>query len=333
MRCIDPKRGSSLDRSFQLPMLLLAALLSTGAVAADYPSKSLRLVVAFPPGGGVDVAARVIGQSLAQRLGQSVVVENIAGAGGNIGTDRVAKAPADGYTILFGSGALAINPSLYRNLPFDPVRDFAPVSLILSTPFVLMVSNTTSIRSVKDLADAAKSAPDGTLRYASAGNGSASHLFTELLTSALGIKLTHVPYRGATPAMNDVLGGHVPIVFDSIITALPLVQAGKVRAIAVSSRTRSTVAPGIPTVHESGVPGYDASNWMGLFVPTGTPKDIVGRLSSEAAESLKEPNVKDRLKELGTEPIGSGPEAFDRYFRGELAKWAKVARDAKVELN
>lgn len=329
----------NLDRSgapiplFRLGMALVAALLNASAFAVDYPSRPLRLVVAFPPGGAVDLAARVMGQKLTQQLGQSVVVENIAGAGGNIGTDRVAKAPADGYTVLFGSGALAINPSLYRNLPFDPVRDLAPVSLILTTPFVLMVGNTTSIRSVKDLADAAKAAGDGKLQYASAGNGSASHLFTELLTSALGIKLTHVAYRGAQPAMNDVLGGHVPIVFDSIMTSLPLIQAGKVRAIAVSSATRSTVAPGIPTVRESGVPGYDAANWMGLFVPMGTPKDIIGRLSSEAAEGLKDPRVKDRLTEVGAELIGSTPEAFDRYFRGELAKWSKVARDAKVELN
>jgi tripartite-type tricarboxylate transporter receptor subunit TctC len=289
-------------------------------------------VVAFTPGGGVDVAARVIGQNLSQRLAQSVVVENISGAGGNIGTERVAKAAPDGYTVLFGSGAFTINPSLYKNLPYDPVRDFAPVTLILTTPFVLMVSNTSSIRTVKELADLAKSAP-GKLQYASAGNGSASHLFTELLTSALGIRLTHVAYRGATPAMNDVLGGHVPIVFDSVITALPLIQAGKVRALAVSSRARSSVAPEIPTVAESGVPGFDAANWMGLLVPAGTPRDIIGRLGSETAEGLKDTQVKERLKKLGAEAVGSNPEAFDKYLRGELAKWAKVVRDAKVELN
>jgi tripartite-type tricarboxylate transporter receptor subunit TctC len=316
----------------KLATLVLFSVLGGPAFTADYPTKPIRMVVPFPPGGGVDVAARVISQSLSQRLGQPVVVENVSGAGGNIGADKAAKAPADGYTILFGSGALAINPSLYKNLPFDPVRDFAPVSLILTTPFVLMASNASPIRTIKELADAAKSAP-GKLQYASAGNGSASHLFTELLTTELGIKLTHVAYRGATPAMNDVLGGHVPIVFDSIITTLRLIRAGKVRAIAVSSKTRSSVAPEIPTVAESGVPGFEAANWMGLLVPTGTPKDIIGRLGSEAAEGLKDPAVRERMKELGAEAIGSSPEAFDRYFRGELAKWSKVARDAKVELN
>jgi len=318
---------------FQGLVAAAAAFLASAAIAADYPTKPIRLIVAFPPGGGVDVAARVVGQKLALRLGKSIVIENIAGAGGNIGAERVVKSPPDGYTVFFASGALTINPSLYKNLGFDPMRDLAPVSLVLLTPYVLMVNNALPIRSVKDLVAAAKSAQAAPLQYASAGNGSAAHLFTELMISSLNISLIHVPYKGATPAMNDVLGGHVPIVFDSIITALPLVQAGKVRAIAVSTKTRSSVAPNIPTLDESGVPGYEAANWMGLLVPAGTPKDIIRRLNSETTEVLKDSHVKEQMKELGAELVGSTPEAMEAFLRGELAKWAKVTRDAKIQLN
>ncbi len=318
---------------FQGLVAAAATLLASAAIAADYPTKPIRLIVAFPPGGGVDVAARVVGQKLALRLGKPIVIENIAGAGGNIGAERVVKSPPDGYTVFFASGALTINPSLYKNLGFDPMRDLAPVSLVLLTPYVLMVNNALPIRSVKDLVGAAKSAQAAPLQYASAGNGSAAHLFTELMTSSLNISLTHVPYKGATPAMNDVLGGHVPIVFDSIITALPLVQAGKVSALAVSTKTRSSVAPNIPTLDESGVPGYEAANWMGLLVPAGTPKDIIRRLNSETTEVLKDSHVKEQMKELGAELVGSTPEAMEAFLRGELAKWAKVTRDAKIQLN
>jgi tripartite-type tricarboxylate transporter receptor subunit TctC len=288
------------------------------------------MIVGFPAGGASDVAARAVGQKLSELLKQAVVIDNRPGAASNIGSEFVARAPADGYTLLFGTISLSINPSLYPKLTYDPLRELTPVIGISSAPFLLVVNPTSPIRSVRELIDASKKSD---LTYATAGNGSGSHLFTELLRSETGMRLTHVPYRGAAPAMNDVLSGQVPLTFDNIITTLPLVQAGKLRALAVSTATRSKVAPDIPTLAEAGVPGFDATSWFGLFVPAGTPRPIVDRLYRETAEALKDADVRERLLKLGAEPVGSTPEDFGKFFNAEVARWGKVVREAKVQID
>lgn len=318
---------------------LFAVALSCAAAwpqSPPYPSKPIRLIVGYPAGGASDVAARIVGQKLSDRMGQPVVVENRPGSAGNIGADAVAKAPPDGYTLLLGTISLSVNPSLYPKLSYDPLRELSAVSMISSTPFLLVVNPKTPYMSTRELLDAARGKTGikpGDINYATAGNGSGSHLFTELLASMANIKLTHIPYKGAAPAMNDVLGNQVGVTFDNIITTLPLVKAGKLRALAVSTRQRSAVAPEIPTLDEEGVSGFDATAWFGLFAPAGTPREIVNRLSHEVAEVVKDPVVNEKLLQLGAEPISSTPEAFAAFFRGELSKWAKVVRTANVHLD
>ena len=320
-------------KAFRPTTVVLALGLAAGsALAQTWPSQPIKIVVGYPAGGASDVAARIVGQKLAERLGQAVVIENKPGAAGNIGADFVAKAPADGYTLLLGTISLSVNPSLYPKMAYDPQKDLAAISMISSTPFVLVSNPKSPYTSVKSLLDAARSGK-GTVDYATAGNGSGSHLFMELFSSTAGVKLNHIPYKGAAPAMNDVLGNQVPVTFDNIITTLPLVQAGKLRALAVSTRQRSKVAPEIPTLAESGVPAFDATAWFGLFAPNGTPKNIVKRVSREVAEAVKDPVVSEKLLKLGGEPVSSSPEAFDRFFRGEVAKWAKVVQQANIRLD
>ncbi|MBH1966061.1 MAG: tripartite tricarboxylate transporter substrate binding protein [Comamonadaceae bacterium] len=302
------------------------------AVADNFPSRPVRLVVGFPPGGGVDVAARLVGAELGKRLGQPVVVDNVSGAGGNIGTDRVAKAPADGYTLLFGSIALAINPSLYPKLSFDPLKDLAPVSLISTSPYVLMVNAQSPIRDLRDMVKVAQESP-GKLQFASAGNGSGSHLFMELFLSTAGVRMDHVPYRGAAPAMTDVVAGHVPIVFDSIMTSLPYAESGKVRILGVSSKARSKISPEIPTLQEAGVAGYDATSWFGMFAPAGTPAAALRKLNQELVATIRTPEVAEKLRKLGAEPVGSSSEELGRFYQSEIERWRKVVKSVGVELN
>jgi len=319
-------------RAFVVAGLVATGILAPSAAHAQaYPAKPVRIVVGFPPGGASDVAARAVGGKLAERLGQPVVVDNRAGAASNIGSEHVARSPADGYTVLLGTISLSINPSLYPKLPYDPLKDFAPVTQISSSPFLLVVNPGTPYKSLADLIAAAKAAPKPLL-YATAGNGSGSHLFMEYLAASAGVTLAAVPYKGAAPAMNDVLAGAVPFTFDNIITTLPLHRAGRLRALAVSTRTRSTAAPDIPTLHELGVTDYDANAWFGLLVPAGTPADVVRKLYEETAESLKDPQVRERLLSLGSEPVGSSPAEFGRFFRAEVEKWGKVVREAKVKI-
>ncbi|MBO9652224.1 MAG: tripartite tricarboxylate transporter substrate binding protein [Variovorax sp.] len=319
-------------KAFAIGAALALGLAAVAAHAQQWPAQPVRIVVGYPAGGASDVAARVVGQKLAERLGQAVVVENKPGAGGNIGADFVAKAPADGYTLLLGTISLSVNPSLYPKMTYDPQKDLAAISMISSTPFVLVSNPNSPYTSVKSLLDAAR-ADERAVDYATAGNGSGSHLFMELFASTAGVKFNHIPYKGAAPAMNDVLGNQVPVTFDNIITTLPLVQAGKLRALAVSTRKRSKVAPEIPTLAESGVPGFDATAWFGLFAPAGTSKDIVQRLSREVAEVVKDPLVAEKLLKLGAEPASSSPEAFERFFGGEIAKWRKVIRQANIRVD
>jgi tripartite-type tricarboxylate transporter receptor subunit TctC len=309
-----------------------SATFSGGAFAQAYPAKPIRLVVGYPAGGASDVAARIVAQKMSEHLGQAIVVDNRPGSAGNIGADNVAKSPADGYTLLLGTISLSVNPSLYPKMTYDPVKDFTAVSMISSTPFLLVVNPQAPYQSTRDLLTAARAKP-GAINYATAGNGSGSHLFTELLSSTANIKLTHVPYKGAAPAMNDVLGNTVSLTFDNIITTLPLVKSGKLRALAVSTKKRSVVAPDIPTLDEGGVTGFDATAWFGLFAPTGTPKDIVAKLNNEVHEALKDPTVKDKLLQLGAEPMADTPEQFESFFKAEVAKWGRVVKSAKVTID
>jgi len=312
----------------------LAILAPHAAAAADaYPAKPVRFVVAFPPGGGTDIIARSIAQKLTERIAQQVVVDNRPGAGGNIGTDIVAKSAPDGYTMLMGSaGPLAINASLFGKMPFDPIKDLAPVTLAASTPNVLVVHPSLRAATVKELIALAKARP-GEINFASSGHGTPAHLAGELFNSMAGVKMVHVPYKGAAPALADLLGGQVQLMFSTMPPALPHVKDGKLRALAVTSAKRSPAAPDLPTLDEIALPGFEANTWHGVVVPAGTPATIVARLNREIVAILHLPEVVERLSCQGAEPVGSTPEEFAAYIRSETLKWAKVVRDsgAKAE--
>ena len=312
----------------------LAALTTHAPAAADaYPARPIRFVVAFPPGGGTDIIARSIAQKLAERIAQQVVVDNRPGAGGNIGTDIVAKSAPDGYTILMGSaGPLAINASLFAKMPFDPIKDLAPVTLAASTPNVLVVHPSLPARTVKELIALARSRP-GEINFASSGHGTPAHLAGELFDSMAGVKLVHVPYKGAAPALADLLGGQVQLMFSTMPPALPHVKDGKLRALAVTSRKRSPAAPELPTIDEAALPGFEAITWHGVVAPAGTPAAIIARLNREIVAILHLPEVVERLSGQGAEALGSTPEEFASYIKSESVKWAKVVREsgAKAE--
>ncbi len=312
----------------------LAILAPHGAAAADaYPAKPVRFVVAFPPGGGTDIIARSIAQKLAERIAQQVVVDNRPGAGGNIGTDMVAKSAPDGYTLLMGSaGPLAINASLFGKMPFDPIKDLAPVTLAASTPNVLVVHPALRAATLKELIALAKARP-GEINFASSGHGTPAHLAGELFNLMAGVKMVHVPYKGAAPALADLLGGQVQIMFSTMPPALPHVRDGKLRALAVTSAKRSPAAPELPTVDETALPGFEANTWHGVVVPAGTPGAIVARLNREIVAILHLPDVVERFSSQGAEALGSTPEEFAAYIKSETLKWAKVVRDsgAKAE--
>ncbi len=321
-------------RGYRLPgcgCLLLAAS-GIGVYAQDYPGKPIRVVVPFPAGGGTDIVARTITQRLGENLGASLIVDNRAGAGGTIGTDLVAKAPPDGYTLGMVSGSHVINPSLYRKLPYDSVRDFAPVTLLASAPGILVVHPSVPAKSARELIALAKTRP-GQLNYASAGNGTPPHLAAELFKTMAGVNFIHIPYKGNTPAFIDLISGQVSLSFPTLPSALPHVRSGKLRALAVTSKERSRIVPGMPTISESGLSGYDASSWYGLLAPAGTPHAIVGRLQQEIAKLMQSAEVRERLQNQGLDPVGSTPEEFARTIRSEIAKWEKVvqASGARVE--
>jgi tripartite-type tricarboxylate transporter receptor subunit TctC len=312
---------------------ILAALLScvtlvgAGAHAQGYPAKAVTLVVPYPPGGSADILARTIGQQLGTRLGQPVVVENKAGAGTAIGAKAVAGAAPDGYTLLLGTvSSQAINPSMNK-VGYDPVKDFVAVSPLAAIPFVLVANPSFQAGSVADVIALAKTQP-GKIAYASAGPGTSNHLAGELLASRAKIQLLHVPYKGSAPALVDVVGGQVPLMFDLLATSLPMLKAGKVKALAVTSRTRSSLLPDVPTVAESGVPDYEVSAWFGVFAPAGTPQAIVARLNSEITALLQAPDMQKRLRDLGADPETGTPEDYARYVREEYQKWGALVRQA-----
>ncbi|MET3498341.1 tripartite tricarboxylate transporter substrate binding protein [Variovorax boronicumulans] len=317
-----------------IPLALAgAALLLAGSPAhADaWPSKPVRMVVSYPPGGTVDAVARIIAPRLSARLGQPVVIDNRGGAGGAIGGDLVAKSAPDGYTVMLDASNHAQNPAL-RKMPFDTLRDLAPVSLLVRVPNVLVVNPSAPIKSVPDLIAQAKAKPGG-INYASSGNGSAQHLAGELFASMAGVQITHVAYKGGGPALTDVMSGHVPVFFASLASSLPFIQGGKLRALAVTGKARSPALPQLPTVSEAGLPGYEVYEWNAVFVPAGTPAPVVERLSKEVAATLREPEVRTRLEALGAEVIGSSPAELDSFRRAEIAKWTRLAKDNKIQVD
>jgi tripartite-type tricarboxylate transporter receptor subunit TctC len=321
-------------------VLAAAALLVTAvspARAADapaaFPSKPVRLIVPFTPGGSTDILARAIGQKLTEAWGQPVVVDNRPGAGGIIGMEAAAKAVPDGYTLVMGHvGTLAANPALYKTLPYDPVKDFAPVTLIAMVPNVLVVGPAVPSRSVAELIALAKAKP-GKLDYGSGGNGSAAHLATEYFKLKAGVDIQHVPYKGTAPALADLLGGQIGLMITGLPPVLPQTKSGRLRILGVASAQRLKQFPDIPTIAESGVPGYEATQWYGILVPAATSKDVVAKLNRDIVKALKDPAVAEKLATEGAEPVGDSPEHFGAFIRGEIDLWGKVIRatGAKVE--
>jgi tripartite-type tricarboxylate transporter receptor subunit TctC len=311
----------------------LFACIATLASAQGYPNRTIRLVVPFPAGGTTDILAREVAQKLTEVLGQAVVVDNRPGAAGNIGSDLVAKSAADGYTLLMGTvGTHAINPSLYSKMPYDHVKDFAPVVLVAGVPNVLVVNPTLPVNSVADLIKLAKDKP-GQINFASSGSGTSIHLSGELFKTMAGVDMTHVPYKGSSPALTDLIGGQVQIMFDNLPSALPQIKGGRLRAIAVTSLKRAPVLPDIPTINESGLPGFEASSWFGVLAPAGTPAAIVARINTEVNKWLQSADAREKLLGQGAEAAGGSPEQFANHIRAESAKWAKVvkASGAKVD--
>ena len=310
-----------------LAALLLGCLPLALAAQGAYPHKTIRMIVPYPPGGPTDVLGRIVAQKLSESLGQQVVVENRPGASGMIGSELVAKAAPDGYTLLTNASIHVINPSLYPKMNFDALRDFAPVSLIAQVPLILVVNPSLPVKSVQELIALAKAEPNR-LNFGSSGNAAAPHLAGESFKIATGVQMQHVPYKGSAPALTDLIGGQVQLIFDSMPSAMPHVKSGKIRALAVTTAKRSPTVPDLPTIAESGVPGFDISTWYGVWAPAGTPRDIVNKISAEIGKALNQPAVRERLAALGAEPAGNTPEEFAAYCQSELAKWSKIVRES-----
>ena len=309
--------------------VLALAAAGVAAHAQPYPAKPVRIIVPFAPGGSTDIVARALGAKASEGLGQSIIVENRAGAGGSIGAEAAAKAPADGYTVFMGHvGTLAINPALYRKLPYDPIRDFSPITLAIASPLIMVVHPSFPAKSVKELIALARTRP-GEITFSSAGNGSASHLGGELLNSIARIKNLHVPYKGTGPATIAVVSGEVSLMFSGQGTSWPLIKSGKLRAIAHTGSKRLANAPSLPAVQET-IPGYEVINWHGVLAPAGTPPDIMKRLHAEFVKALASNEVKSKLTADGFEVIGNSPAEFAKFIHAEKDKWAKVIRDAGI---
>ena len=313
--------------------LALALCLATGnasAQTAKYPDKPLKMLVGFSAGGGTDVVARILAQKMSEGLGQSVLVENRPGASGMIAAEAITKSAADGYTLMMGSQTtFAVAPNLYRKFSIDPTRDFAGVAPAGASPLVLVVHPTVAAQSVRDVIAMAKAKP-GTINYGSGGLGTTPHMSGELFQSLAGIKMVHVAYRGEAPAINDLLGGQIPLMFANLSAVIGNVRAGSLRALAVTSATRSASAPDIPTVAEAGLPGFEAETWFGIVVPAGTPHEIVSRLNAEVRRVLALSDIRQRFAELGMTIGGSTSDEFDVFIKAEVSKWSKVIRDADI---
>jgi tripartite-type tricarboxylate transporter receptor subunit TctC len=318
---------------FRCAASALVAAFAAAAWAQPYPSRPIRIVVPFPAGGTTDLIARAAGQKLTESLGQPVVVDNRPGAGGNIGAELVAKSPPDGYTLLMGTvGTHAINASLYPKMPYDHVRDFAPIILVAGVPNVLVVNPSLPVNSVQELIAYGKANP-GKLNFASSGNGTSIHLSGELFKTMTGVQMAHIPYKGSSPALQDLAGGQVQLMFDNLPSALPLIKAGRLKALAVTSKTRAPALPDVPTVAESGLPGFEASSWFGLLAPAGTPQPVIAKVNAEIARWLATPEAREKLTAQGANVVGGTPEDFARHIAAETAKWQKVVKESGAKID
>ncbi len=319
-----------MNLEFRIVMLFAVFIAGTVTAAAqNYPVRPVRLVVPSSPGGGTDISARIIAPKLSEYLGQQVVVDNRPGAGTMIGGEVVARAAPDGYTLLMGISTLAINPAIYRKVPYDALRDFAPVSQAVALPNVLVAHPSLPVKTVKELIAFAKARP-GQLNFASAGLGTSPHLSMELFLSMTKLKMVHVPYKGSGPGVVDLVAGHVPLMMPNMLSALPHIKTGRLRALGVTSARRAAGAPDIPTIAEAGVPGYEAVQWYGVLAPAGTPRAIVTRLHAQIVRVLQLPEIRQRFSTDGAEAVGSSPEEFTAFIRAETAKWAQVIKAAGI---
>jgi tripartite-type tricarboxylate transporter receptor subunit TctC len=315
-----------------LTAAVASTLCTNAALADDYPSRPIRIVVPYAPGGGADSVARVVAKRVSETIGQPIVIENRGGAGSIIGTELVAKAEGDGYTLLLGqSGPISINPAVYQDLRYDPVKDFAPITMTTAYPYILAVNAKLPVQSLQELVALVKSKP-GSMNYGTTGIGAANHLVTELFSSKAGLKMTHIPYRGTALAVADLIGGQVDVVFSDPISVLPHIQAGTLRALAVTSRERSPVVPEVPTIAESGYPGFDAIAWHGILAPAGTPPNVIKRLNSEIVSALQHPETKTLLVNQAMQTVGNSPEEFAAFIKQDIAIWKAVAKEADVSV-
>jgi tripartite-type tricarboxylate transporter receptor subunit TctC len=311
---------------------LAAAAAAFNVAAQDFPSRPIRLIVPFPPGSASDVISRLVADRLSPVLGQPVVVDNRPGAGGNIGSELGARAPADGHTLTIATAALPISKHVFRKLPFNPIADFAPVTLMTITPLVLVATPSLPVDSVRELVDYAKKNPNK-INFASSGPGTSHHLSGELFKTLAGVDIVHVPFKGSAPAHIDLIAGNVSIMFDNIVPVLPQIKAGKLKALAVTTRTRAPLLPNIPTMEESGFPQFEAVAWFGVLAPAGTPQPVVQRLNREIVKVLNSPDVKSRLTEMGAQVAATTPAEFSRFLAAEVARWEPVVKRAKVVLD
>jgi tripartite-type tricarboxylate transporter receptor subunit TctC len=310
----------------------LAATLATAALAQGYPARPIRIIVPFAPGGNVDITARLVAPGLTEALGQPVVVENKPGAGGTIGADQVAKSTPDGYTLLMGSNStFSVAPSLYPKNPYDPLRDFAPVIMIASAPFVLITHPAAVSRTPRELVTQAKANP-GKLTMSSAGTGSSNHLVGELFQEISGARFTHIPYKGSGQALTDLMGGQVDLHFDQITSAASHIQAGKLRALMVTAPQRVPMLPDVPTASEAGYPAFEATNVTGIMAPAGTPREVIDKLNAATRKVILQPAFREKLAGLGADAVGGAPEQFAAYIRDDLSKWTRIVKDAHVKV-
>ena len=317
----------------RLLLALAAASLCTGAFAQAWPSKPIRLVVPFPPGGGTDTIARETSQRVATATGWTFVIDNKPGAGGNLGVDSVAKSAPDGYTIVLGqSSNLAINPTLYAKMPYDSQKDLAPIVLVANAPLVMVTGMNTPHKTLADAVNAAKAKP-GALNFASPGNGTVAHLTAELFQKAAGVKTQHVPYKGAAQALTDVISGNVDLYMSSVPTLLGQIKQGKLRALAVTSAKRVDDLPDVPTINESGYKGFDAVTWFGLLAPAGTPKDVIAKLNAEFNKALQQPELRKKLGDEGADPGGGTPEQFAALINDEIPRWGKIVKESGARVD
>lgn len=340
VRCIHAVIGRRSFIRFHVPMWMaawLTCLLSAACVfqasAADvYPQRPVRLIIPYPPGGAGDFVGRLLGAKLTEALGQQVVNDNRPGGGQLIATQLAAQAQPDGYTLFLASATHGINPGLRKKLPYDSIKDFAPITLVASSPLIFVAHPSLNAGTIQELVAQAKARP-GKINYGSSGPGTGGHLSVEMLKWMTGIDMVHVPYKGAGPALTDLLAGHIQLVCTSPLAALPHVRAGRLRGLAMTSRTRSHAAPDIPTVAESGVPGYESTLWYALLAPAGTPKAIIKRLHAETVRIIHSPDVTGKLRGLGADPIGSSPEELSKFLKTEIARWTQVIREAHISAN